>query len=86
MVAYLAWDSQVLSDADMKIVVGPPPDQQEGQVGAPKIREAGRISGHFIEELVGHLPKGTSSSVARREILVHDRDKNYRSAPCAYRS
>ena len=35
----LSLGPQVLSDADMKIGVGLPPDEQEGQVGAPEIRE-----------------------------------------------
>ena len=66
----------MLSDADMKIVVSLPSDEQEGQVGAPEIRETGGVSRDFVEELVGHLPKGRSGAWPLRKVLVHDRDKN----------
>src|ERR1700757_1586924 len=63
---------EVLGDADMKIGVGLPPDEQEGQVGAPEIRETGRISRDFIEELVGHLREGRTGARPLRKVLVHN--------------
>ena len=66
---------QVLGDADMKIGVGFPPDEQEGQVGAPEIGETGGICRDFVEELVGHLREGRTGAWPLRKVLVHDRHK-----------
>ena len=40
--------AQVFGYAEMKIGIGLPPDQQEGNVGAPELDQTGRIGGDLV--------------------------------------
>src|SRR5258708_28464201 len=70
----------VVGDGDMKVRVGLPPDEQEGNVGAPELDQTSRVGGDLIRQLVSHLRESGTGTRPLPEVVVDDRPEEIRVA------
>ena len=70
----------VVGDGDMKVRVGLPPDEQEGNVGAPELDQTSGVGGDLIRQLVSHLRESGTGTRPLPEVVVDDRPEEIRVA------
>jgi hypothetical protein len=69
----LSLGPQVFGDGEMEVGVCLPPDEQEGNLGAPELDHAGRSGRDLVGQLVSHLREGRTGARLLPEVVVDDR-------------